>query len=180
MTTRIKRTGPVLKSRAEMESIVGEIRTLKISERQTVAQRDAAIQEIDERCGVVLSQIAKDIEQRAALVQAWAEANPEEFGERKSIETTHGTIGFRTGTPKLVKLTRWTWDRVKEAIKKRFGAQYIRVKEEIDKEAIIAAHSARQITNDDLRQQGCEVEQEESFFVDPILTEVETRVTEAA
>src|SRR5436190_23633540 len=100
MNTRIKRTGPVLKSRAEMELIVGEIRSLKINERKLALDRDVAVQEIDERCGPHLSQIAKDIEQRVALVQAWAEANPEEFGSRKSIDTAHGAIGFRPGTPK--------------------------------------------------------------------------------
>jgi phage host-nuclease inhibitor protein Gam len=175
MNTRIKRTGPVLKSRAEMESIIGEIRSLKINERKLVLDRDVAIQEIDERCGPHLSQIAKDIEQRVALVQAWAEANPEEFGARKSIDTAHGVIGFRTGTPKLNKVARQTWETVKQAVQQRFGFRFIRTREDLDKEGIIAALSAHAVTNEDLRQCGCEVVQEESFFVDPNLSDVETR-----
>lgn len=180
MNTRIKRKGPAVKSRAEMEEIIGEIRLLKINERKLVLDRDVAIQEIDERCGPHLSQVAKDIEQRMALVQAWAEANPEQFGARKSIETRHGVIGFRTGTPKLNKAPRHTWDSVKQALQQRFGLRFIRIREDLDKEGVISALSVHAVTNDDLRPCGCEVVQDESFFVDPILGEVETRETAVA
>jgi phage host-nuclease inhibitor protein Gam len=178
---RIKRTGPVIKTRAQMEEIVGQIRTLKIQERLQVLQRDQKIKAIDELYGPLLSEGAKAMEEKVALVQAWAESNPEEFGAKKSIETPHGVIGFRTGTPKLAKLARFTWAKVFDALKaSTIGKLYIRTKEEIDKEAILGAHSTGKVTTADLRNLGCEVVQEESFFVDPNLTEVETREVASA
>jgi phage host-nuclease inhibitor protein Gam len=113
-------------------------------------ERDERIKSIDDIYGPLFSEGAKAMEGKVALVQAWAEANPEEFGAKKSIETPHGIIGFRTGTPKLNKVARQTWETVKQAIQKRFGLKFIRTREDLDKEGIIAAHAAHGVTNERL------------------------------
>ncbi len=117
----------------------------------------------------------------AAALRAWAESHPDEFPNgRKSIQFTQGSLGFRTGTPKLALLNRlWNWDRVHKAlISFGLAKDYLRTKEEVDKEAIIAATAA----NPDKAGAalacaafGTKVVQEESFFVDPDITEVERR-----
>ncbi len=83
-----------------------------------------------------------------------------------------GTLGFRTGTPALKLLSRaWNWQKVLEACQFILPA-FIRNKPEIDKEQIIAQ---RDELREFLPKVGLKVDQGESFFVEPKLTEVETR-----
>jgi len=49
-----------------------------------------------------ISKLQDEKEEAFEVLQAYAESNPELFQDKKSIDFTHGTIGFRTGTPKLV------------------------------------------------------------------------------
>ena len=97
------------------------------------------------------------------LMQVYAEENPELFADKKSVEWTHGSFGFRTGMPKLSTRKGFKWPAVFELVKTKFS-NYIRVKEELDKEKIMADR------NDlDLKSIGLEVTQDESFFVVPNL-----------
>ena len=142
---------------------------------------DTELQQVREKYEANLAELADFCATKTALVHAWAEANPEEFGKRKSIEFVHGTIGFRTGTPKLKTLLKWKWDMVLHAVKNStMFKEFVRVKEELAKELILAAVSQGKLSETDLRAIGCQVVQEESFFVDPKLTETETRVTSEA
>lgn len=180
MTTRIKRTGRAIETRAQMETLVGEIAELKIKERQLSADLDAETQAVRERYEAPLAAVRAQQDDKVALAQGWAEQNPEEFGKLKSIAFTHGTVGFRTGTPKLKPLTGWTWDRVLEKLKTLGHGPWLRVKEDVNKEAILSAHAEGAVFDADLRNFGCRVVQEESFYVEPKLTEVETRETAKA
>jgi phage host-nuclease inhibitor protein Gam len=102
--------------------------------------------------------------------RVWAEANPREFGEGRSIQTVHGALGWRLGGPSLRTLTGWTWDRVKETLKAANAAGYLRVKEEVNKQNLLADRDA--IGAEKLREIGVRVVQEESFFVEPNLTDI--------
>ncbi|MGQ0738261.1 MAG: host-nuclease inhibitor Gam family protein [Bacteroidota bacterium] len=103
------------------------------------------------------------------VLQAYAEANPEMFADKKSLEFTHGNIGFRTGNPKLVTRKGFKWPAVFELVKEKLG-RYIRKKEEVDKEGLLADRKA--LGEAKLKEVGLEVAQDESFYVDPKLEEV--------
>jgi phage host-nuclease inhibitor protein Gam len=189
--TRIKK--PILSAegitRHDVECLVNDIATLKNNERRITAQMDAELQAVRERYTSNLEAIDSSLAEKTDLVQMWAEAHPEEFGKRKSIEFGSGTIGFRTGTPKLALLNRrWNWKAVLEALKNRvWGSTFIRTIEEIDKDKIITASRTPRGTHLDdkepifvlpqatLTNIGVKVVQDESFYVDPNLTELETR-----
>ncbi len=175
MKTRIKTPAGHTLVRADIERCMSVIRSLKISERKIKADRDAAVKKIDEGCGPHLDRIASQMEQQVALCQAWAAAHPEEFAKRRSIEFTHGTLGFRTGTPKLVMTRRaGGWKGALERVM-QFLPAFIRETPEIDKKALIAQRDEEPVQFG-LRQCGLAVQQDESFFVEPTLTEVETRL----
>lgn len=183
---RIKSTtSPSSLSRDQIESLVSDIASLKNNQRIITAKMDDEIQSARDRHESGLAAIADDLKQKTAIVQAWAESNPAEFGKRKSIEFGSGIIGFRTGTPKLKLLLKWKWDMVLQALKAAaWGREYVRTKEEIDKESLIrdAQHpdpliTDRLITEPDLRRIGVQIVQDETFYVEPKLTEVETRQT---
>jgi len=92
---------------------------------------------------------------------AWAKKNPGEFRGLKSIEMTHGTVGYRTGQPKLKLLKGWTWEKVLATLK----PLYVRTKREPDKEALLAAR--RDIGAEGFASVGLLVDQDETFFVEP-------------
>jgi phage host-nuclease inhibitor protein Gam len=176
MNKRIRlQVSPTL-TRPEIELLVSAIAAAKNHERLATTLMDEEIAAIREKYQPRLEAEAKRLAEMSAAVQACAEANPQEFHQRKSIEFVCGTIGFRTGTPKLKTLGRLTWDVVLQALRRaKWGSAYIRTKEEINKEQIIADVSAESLSAADLLKIGAVVIREESFFIDPKLTETETR-----
>jgi len=180
MNNRIKLKCPAVSSRAEMETLVREIAGLKLNEKTLAAGMDAELKAVRDNYETRLATITELLAEKTAAARAWAEASPVEFGGRKSIEFVHGAVGFRTGTPKLK--ARLKWDAVLDALRSlRWGATYIRVKEEINKEQLIADFGARILSESELHKAGAEVVREELFYVEPKLTPVEAReVAQAA
>lgn len=174
MTDRIKLKTAAPKTREEMEVLVGEITALKIKERKLKAGMDAELKAMKDDYLHELNKVNEDVARLMPRAYAWGEAHPEDFGKMRSIEMLHGVIGWRLNTPSLKTLSGWTWDRVLECVKKLPRlANYIRAKEEINKQALVA--DREQLGADGLRAIGVRVVQEEEFFVDPKLTETETR-----
>lgn len=168
-------------TREAVETLVNEIAVMENRRRLINSTMDAQILKIREQHGPELDIIADDLKTKSALVQAWAEANPGEFSTRKSIEFPAGKIGFRTGTPKLKTLPGWTFARVLEKLLAvSWGMAWVRVKQEVDKEGIIASFASGTLQPAELREIGVNVEQDEAFFIEPDLTAAEQRITTQA
>ena len=113
------------------------------------------------------------INEKTDLLCAWAEANPGQFPkDKKSIALLAGTLGFRTGTPKLALLSRrFNWEIVLANVQ-RLIPKFIRNKPEIDKEAILAERDNETLLTA-ITGCGLKITQDESFYVEPNLTETE-------
>lgn len=177
MSNRSKIKVPALRTHQDMEEAVRQITELKTFIIKTNALMDQRITEIRKEYQGQLAEAEKDIANLMEQTREWAEANPSFFGARKSAELVHGFVGYRTGTPKLKTLTGWTFDRVLEKLK-AMGNSFIRVKEEVDNESIIAARE--ELGETGLKAIGLKVVQEETFFVEPKISEVEKRETAKA
>jgi phage host-nuclease inhibitor protein Gam len=176
LMNRLKLKSPAVKSRAEMETLVRDITGLKLNEKLLVAGMDAELKAVRDSYESRLNTVTQVLGEKTDAARAWADANPAEFVRRKSIEFANGTIGFRTGTPKLKALAKNKWDAVLQSLRSaRWGTAYLRVKEEINKEQIIADIGAGILREADLRKAGAQVVREESFYVEPKLTRVEGR-----
>lgn len=176
MNNRIKLKTPAVNTRTDMEALVRDIAGLKFNEQLLNAGMDAEIQAVRDKYRGRLNTVAEVLSEKVSAARDWAEANPAEFGRRKSIDFPDGTVGFRTGTPKLKMLAKWKWSGVLQALRNaRWGAAYIRIKEEINKEQIIADVGANTLSQTDLRKAGAQVVREESFFVETRLSRVESR-----
>ncbi len=173
--TRIKVNLPLIATRTEAESVMNDLSLTANNRRKLAARMDAAVLKIQDEVAPGLAECDADIKTKSDALRAWAESNPTEFGKKKSIEFLAGTLGFRTGTPKLALLSRaWNWDKVLEALKARpLFKSFIRTKEEVDKEALITAYT---IAKADLSVIGAKVVQDESFFVEPNLTDAEAKL----
>jgi len=110
-------------------------RDAKIS--KILADQELKITKIREAKQDTLNELVAEKEEYFEKLQHFAEKNPDSFANRKSLEMTHGKIGFRTGTPKLKTLKGFTWASVTKLLQE-FLPGYVRTKEEPNKELLIA------------------------------------------
>lgn len=116
----------------------------------TYAKSDAQIQkinaEIELQCAKIREKYADKLATLGAekdkafdVLQSFAIENQAElFTKKKSLDMAHGTIGFRTGTPKLKTLKGFTWASALTLVKKFMPFTYIRQTEEIAKDKLLA------------------------------------------
>lgn len=163
----------------------------------TFAKADASINkiqaEIELQCAKIREKRQADLtslmaERDAAFetLQSFATENQTElFAKKKSLEMTHGVIGFRTGTPKLKTLKGFTWESALTLVKKYIPA-YARIKEEIAKDKLLADRELEEVDfieshitkkkvamSTAMAECGIQVVQEEIFYVEPKKEEIE-------
>lgn len=161
----------MIKSRDEAEAVMNDLAASANNRRRLVCRMDAAVLKIQEEAAPGIAACEADLQAKSDALRAWAEAHPEEFPKgRKSLEFLSGTLGFRTGTPKLALLSRaFTWEKVLELLRGKGWTGLIRTKQEVAKDAVIAQRDS----DLDLRTVGLKVTQDESFFVEPMLTDAD-------
>ena len=104
-------------------------------------------------------------------LQAYASENKcDLFSKKKSLDMVHGTIGFRTGTPKLKTLKGFTWASALTLVKEFMG-EFIRTSEEIAKDKLLADREVEGMA-EKMERCGIYVAQDETFFVEPKREEV--------
>lgn len=176
MAKRIKVAEPTLATRAEAEDALGEIRDLTLERQRIALAIEVRKKAIDDQYAARLGDIDRAVLAKSEQLKVWAQANPADFGGKKSLAMTHGTIGFRLGNPTLKPLSKWSFVKVLEALQKAGLVDFIRKKEEVDKEALLAR--AKDKKNPfPFGEYGLRVSQEEPFFVDPKIESPEPIVT---
>ena len=164
-TTRIKK---VLKSnvtRDQAEDAFAKFADADARRQQLTAKMDVEITRIREKHANTLAELQVTCDDAVDTLKNWAENNRDEFGKRKSMEFAHGTLGFRTGTPKLKTRKGFTWASVLELLKVKLP-DYVRTKQEPNKELILADREKPEIVAI-MPAIGLEVDQDETFFVEP-------------
>ena len=124
-----------------------------------------------------ISDLKEELSEPEEILHAFASEQKESWGKKKSLELLHTIIGFRTGTPKVSKDKKFTWDAVLELMKKNKAfKKLIRQKDEINKENILALKASDEKDKpilDLLKEEAYVfVEQDENFFVEAKLEEV--------
>lgn len=174
-TKRIKIPAlPVPQTRAQMEILAGEIVTLKLDQEQAALDMDKEIEAVRSRYAPANGDREVEIDRRMAAALEWADRNSDEFAGARSINLTSAVIGFRLGNLQLKPVKGKTWAVILEGVKKYLGTKWVRTKEEVNKELIIAD---RRELQDRFFRVGVLVVQDETFFVDPKVTETDTRET---
>ena len=88
----------------------------------------------------------------------------EMFTTARHIETPWGKVGFRTGTPKLKTLPKYTWERVLEKTE-QLMPQFVRIKKEVDKEHLLLSRTDENVMPH-LSGIGVYVDQDETFYIE--------------
>lgn len=134
-------------------------------EQKLTAMMDEQITRIREKFSESLSKCSEDKIRTFEIVQRYCEENYNElFDKKKSVETVHGTIGFRTGTPKLKTRKGFTWGSILELLKIK-APTYVRTKEEPNKELLLVDRENPNLISL-MPSIGIEVVQEEGFFIE--------------
>lgn len=97
-------------------------------------------------------------------LEAFCLLNKNDFSTSKTKKYLFGEVSFRTNPPKVMQLNKkYSVQTSLELIKRLFKNQFVRQKEEIDKESILAAYSSKSLDDQQLAGVGLKIDQEETF-----------------
>lgn len=96
-----------------------------------LGKKNEEITRINNKYQNQLDGLDKEMDEAFDILQAYGEADQDNWGKKKSLDMTHGTIGFRMGQYKLVKNKKFTWDAVTELMYKHFPS-LVRQKNELN------------------------------------------------
>lgn len=173
MAPRLKAAAqPVPQSQEEADRLLGEIGALS----REVARIEADLTDQVERAKAAAKQqaapLAEAIKAKFQALTAWAEANKAELlgGKRRSLQLTHGAIGWRWGSP-AVRIKRGCEEAVVTTLERLGLDRFLRVKRELNREAILEDPAAVEGIA------GVAIERAESFWAKPAEMEIEQVAT---
>jgi phage host-nuclease inhibitor protein Gam len=137
------------------------------------AQMNERINSIKDEYADEIIHLSREKEKQFEVLEVYAKEQKDNWGRRKSLDLLHSVIGFRTGTPRVTKDKMLTWDNVLDMVKERFPS-LVRVKCELDKEAIIAMREDAAF-HELQKQCYVDVVQNETFFVEAKAVELQLR-----
>jgi phage host-nuclease inhibitor protein Gam len=99
-------------------------------------------------------------------IEVFCRQNKEEFEKQRSREFPHGTVAFRNNPPKVAQLSRKFSVATSLELVKKIMKKYIRTRDEINKEMILADYAGKIIDDKKLASVGLRIDSEESFSID--------------
>ena len=125
-------------TREQMEEAFGRYATADADVQSINAEMDKEFVAIRERNAERLAELEQQKAESFEVMQVFATEQREVlFSKRRSMETTHGVIGFRTGNPQLKPRRGFTWAAALELVRE-FLPSYIRTEEAIAKDKLLA------------------------------------------
>lgn len=176
----IKTKRPVIQTTEHLERVIAETIAAQIDREKRIAKRDAKINEITAEHAPKIDALGSEIETNLALLEQWADAHAAEWGDAKSTVVCGHRLGFRLGQPTVDYAGKLKAKDVLAALVKRgdgdpLFAKYVRTKQELNKEAVLATgreaqsgdEAAAAAAEAELDAIGCEIAQTETFYLDP-------------
>lgn len=152
--------------RDEATALAARIVASQIQREHLVAERDAAMEAAAQPYRAEIDGIDAELKDGLARLEAWATANPEEFGEAESTVLPGGhRVGWRLGNWAAKTMKGWTWEKVKaglEELPKSWRDRFLRTKTEVDKAAIVTARNVCE-----WEELGVTFEQARRFYLEP-------------
>lgn len=148
----------------QFENALGTYASFDARECVITSRMDDQITKIREKYAAELNELKEGKEEEFEVIQAYCMDNEQLFSKKKSMETVHGIVGFRTGTPKLKPAKGFTWPAVTKLMEK-IMPEYIRSVKEANKENLLADREKPGIKAR-MSEVGVEVVQDETFYID--------------
>lgn len=164
--TREKKTVYTAVKQEQMESAFADYARADARVQKINATMDVEMTRIREKYQDELGKLQETKDNAFDVLQAYAmEQKDVLFCKKKSLDTVHGTLGFRTGTPKLKTLKGFTWGAVTNLLSE-FLPSYVRTVTEPAKDKLLADRDDETVV-ENLTKVGLSVVQDESFYVEP-------------
>ncbi len=171
-----KPTVPVPKNLSQAEATLGILAHKSHLLKTKRGEMESALEDVRKKYQPKLDELTQDIEANKIALEQWSEGVRGEWGEKKSLELVHGTIGFRTGQRQLVPLAKMNWLKVLQNLIAKKFRKYVRTKLDVDRAKILkdsqetdheeGGISEPVLSKEVLSELGLKVVQEESFYVD--------------
>lgn len=154
---RYKPTTGELQSLSDVDKALKELCALEAEIERIDADGEKLIAAIKAKTAETGKPLRERVKEVSATIKAFCDYHKNEyFKDKKSLDLSFGTIGYRL-TPPSISISKQTL-----ALMKQLGlVGYIRVKEEVDKEALLA------LDDDTLAQIEAVKKQKNEFFVQP-------------
>jgi len=159
---------PTIQNRQQLDVVVENIVQLQLDRDELERAQEREITAIRQKFRPSIAELDRYLAAETSWVENWAKENPDAFNEKRSLDCTHATIGFRVTPPRIERASRkWTWSAV--ALKLAdlsWGKRYLRIPApEVNKEALLADRA--ELSPVELRQAGLRIAREERFFITP-------------
>lgn len=151
-------------TQAQFEEAMNSYATAHAKHESITTKMDVQIAKIREKFQSELNDLAETQESNYEVVQTYCEENPELFAKKKSMDTVNGTVGFRSGTPKIKLLKGYTWAVVMKLLKSTLPT-YVRTVEEPNKEKLLADRNAPEVAAQ-FKEVGIMVDSDERFYIE--------------
>lgn len=133
-------------------------------DKQT-AKLNGEITRVREKYDGAIQTAHDEMDRVGEIIQAYCTENKGAlFADKRHIETVHGKVGFRLGTPALKTLPKWTWAKVLEKLETVLP-EFVRVSKEVDKEGLLSNRAEESVATH-LNEVGVYVAQSESFYIE--------------
>lgn len=162
---RTKKTVVSGVTREQYEQAFAEFAMADAKAQSLTAKMDQEMTRIREKYADQLAELNDMKDKAFEVMQTFAVENKDVlFAKKKSLESAHGVIGFRTGNPKLKNMKGFTWAAVTNLCKE-FLPAYIRTTEELAKDKLLADRDIPEVA-EQFANIGVQVVQDESFYVE--------------
>ena len=158
-----------IKTRDQAESAMDAL-SLAVHRRDKLqAEMNLRLTAVREKYEAELAELAETVTAETARLRDWADANPSLFDAARSLKLLHGTIGYRLGNWAVKLIRGFKMERAVALAKTILGPSFVRTKEELDKDSILAERA--RIPPAQLASCGLRLEQAEAFYATPEKTE---------
>ena len=153
-------------SKQEFEKSMAEYAAADAKSQSLTAKMEAELNKVRAKYAGELEDLEAVKETHFNVVEQYAVEHREElFKDKKKVEGMYGTIGFRTGSPKLKLIDGFTWPYVTERCRE-FLPDYVKTTFDVAKSKLLADRGKNGM-NELFEKVGVQVVQEESFYLDP-------------
>ena len=160
-----------IESREDLEKCMGEFAQARLALEGARLEKEAALKAAREEFEAVEPALKAAVEAPFKQLELWARMHPEAFDGRKSLELVQGTIGFRTGQPRVVLPRGCDEAQLCAALQGDGLGRFVRMVPTLDRDAVIrAARDEKDAPWDDAarlaQKHGVRVSQAERFYAE--------------
>ena len=169
---------PLISTRDESLQLLADVQELALDIQWSRTMTDVGIAQLEQEFQKETQEHSELIKKHMKALKKWAEKHPEEFADKRSIESPAGVMGFRTNPPSIGLIDGATWEAVLIRFENsQYMKKYIRTKSDIDKQSLLL--DREELGEVTLKAAGLEILQKDVFFVEPnMVSTTKTRLKE--